>query len=138
MLKRMFAALVLVALSAPCFAQTQNEQKQVNIASVVYVGAATYDWTTTVVNLKWQDPVYYFRETNPLVSRFQDHPLVLAAVGESLDLTTVFVSRKVLHNHPKVLIAGLYAASAIRIFVASRNVYRLHEPLGVTIYSRSF
>ena len=99
-------------------------QDRLHLPTVAFASAATADWMTTHENLK------YFREANPVL-RWLDHkPKMMIAVGSGLDVASYYGWRALTRKRPKLRAAGLYAATAVRTFIAIRNVRILkhHRP----------
>ena len=99
-------------------------QDRLHLPTVAFASAATADWMTTHENLK------YFREANPVL-RWLDHkPKTMIAVGAGLDAASYYGWRALTRKRPKLRAAGLYAATAVRTFIALRNVRILkqHRP----------
>ena len=91
-------------------------QDRLHLPTVAFASAATADWMTTHENVK------YFREANPVL-RWLDHkPNAMIALGAGIDAASYYGWRAFTRNRPKLRSAGLYAAAAVRTFIAVRNV----------------
>lgn len=109
-----------------CFVSTTDAaaQERMHLPTVAFASSAAADWITTHENMK------YFREANPML-RWLDHkPKAMIAVGSGLDVASYYGWRALTRNRPKLRAAGLYAATAVRTFIAVRNVRILkqHRP----------
>jgi hypothetical protein len=100
-------------------------QDRTHLPTIAFASSATADWVTTHENMK------YFREANPML-RWLDHkPKAMIAMGTGLDVASYYGWRALTRNRPKLRAAGLYAATAVRTFIAVRNVRILkqHRPV---------
>jgi hypothetical protein len=114
-------AALLLAIG---FATDAAAQDRMQLPTVAFASAATADWMTTHENMK------YFREANPML-RWLDHkPKTMIALGAGIDAASYYGWRAVTRNRPRLRSAGLYAAAAVRTFIAVRNVRILqrHRP----------
>jgi len=114
-------AVVLLALVVATDAAAEDRTQ---LPTVAFASAATADWITTHENMK------YFREANPILSWLDHKPNTMIALGAGIDVASFYGWRAVTRNRPKLRAAGLYAAAAVRTFIAVRNmrVLKQHRP----------
>ena len=113
-----------VVLLAFVVATDAAAEDRTQLPTIAFASAATADWMTTHENMK------YFREANPILSWLDHKPNTMIAVGAGIDVASYYGWRAVTRNHPKLRATGLYAAAAVRTFIAIRNVRILkqHRP----------
>ena len=93
-------------------------------ASRMFEAAAAVDWATTVHSLGF----HHGRENNLLIN-WAPTTATTIAVGAAIDLAGLAAWQRMTRDHPRLSAAGLYAATALRVFVAGRNEYRIaHVP----------
>ena len=93
-------------------------------ASRMFETAAAVDWATTVHSLAF----HHGRENNPLIN-WAPTTATTIAVGAAIDLAGLAAWQRMTRDHPRLSAAGLYASTALRVFVAGRNEYRIaHVP----------
>jgi len=93
-------------------------------ASRMFEVAAAVDWATTVHSLAF----HHGRENNPLIN-WAPTTATTIAVGAAIDLAGLAAWQRMTRDHPRLSAAGLYVSTAMRVFVAARNEYRIaHVP----------
>ena len=113
---RLAAALVLVCLF-PAFAGAQ--ENRLKLPTIAAGAAAAADWATTYHALK----NYRVRETNPLLRPLDHSPSSLVTLGAAIDVGAFSVwNLTVGRGNERVAIAGLWAMTAFRTFLAIHNL----------------
>jgi hypothetical protein len=115
----MTAALVSVA------ATTRTPSRG---ATWMFGVAAAADWATTFHALEF----HHGQENDPIIN-WAPTPTLTIAAGAMLDAAGFILWRRVTNGHPRVANAGLYVASAFRVWVASRNEYRIAHVAGCAV-----
>lgn len=113
---RLLSALIIVCVF-PAFAGAQESRLKVPTMAAGVAAAA--DWATTYHALKH----YRVRETNPLLRPLDHSPSSLVSLGAAIDagafsVWNVTVGRK----NERVAVAGLWAMTAFRTFLAIHNL----------------
>lgn len=125
-------ALVLGGLIVMTLAPASTASAQsLKMPTLVFAGAASADWVTT-----YQAQQRGTQENNPLLSWLNTRPGPLVATGAALDVAGLWAwNRYVGRAHPKIAMAGLYAAAGFRLWLATNNnrlnrtCYRVAIPL---------
>ena len=113
---RLAAALVIVCLF-PVLAGAQ--ESRLKVPTIAASAAAAADWATTYHALKH----YRVRETNPLLRSLDDSPSSLVSLGAAIDAGAFSVwNLTVGRKNERVAIAGLWAMTAFRTFLAIHNL----------------
>ena len=122
---RVLAAAVLVALLVPSMATAQEPQRSRLYWPTIAAGsAATADWITTYHALKF----YKVRETNPLLKPLQASPGRMISLGGAMDLAGIAAWNAALTpKHEKLAVAGLWAMTAFRVYLAVHNHMNEHR-----------
>jgi hypothetical protein len=116
--RRLAAALLVVCLlSVP--ASAQEPRPSLRIPTVAASAAAAADWATTYHALT----NYRLRETNPLLRPWYDAPGQLIGMGALMDAGGIAAwNLTVGPKHPRVAVAGLWAMTAFRGYLAFHNL----------------
>jgi hypothetical protein len=86
--------------------------------------AATADWITTYHALKF----YKVRETNPFLKPLQASPGRMISLGGAMDLAGIAAWNAALTpKHEKLAVAGLWAMTAFRVYLAVHNHMNEHR-----------
>ena len=118
---KLVVILVVVALACPgtLFAQQDDAAPRLRLPTAVFAAAATADWATTYHGLKY----YRLRETNPLLSPLERTPAKMVLLGGAIDIGGVALwNHTVGRKHPRVAVAGLWAMTAFRAYLAIHNI----------------
>ena len=116
MVPRLAAALIIVCLF-PALAGAQ--ESRLKVPTIAASAAAAADWATTYHALKH----YRVRETNPLLRSLDDSPSSLVSLGAAIDAGAFSVwNLTVGRKNERVAIAGLWAMTAFRTFLAIHNL----------------
>ena len=109
---------ILVSLCLlPAVASAQDRSLKVATAAASVAAAA--DWASTYHALKY----YRVRETNPLLRPFDHTPGRMVSLGAAIDVGAISVWNTTMgKNHPKVAVAGLWAMTAFRGYLAIHNL----------------
>lgn len=118
---RLAAAFIVVCL-VPAFAGAQ--ERRLEIPTIAASAAAAADWATTYHALKH----YRVRETNPLLRPLDHAPSSLVSLGAAIDAGAfsawnLTVGRK----NERVAVAGLWAMTAFRAFLAIHNLRNMQR-----------
>jgi hypothetical protein len=117
-------APLVEAIHPPASARIEPSLK---IASVAFLSAAGFDWSSTSVNFATGSGA---RENNPELSWLNGHPAAIVALGATQDVVGLWLwSRFVGRRHARIANAGLFAAAGFRIAIAARNVSRYRRYL---------
>ena len=111
--------LVVLLLQALCFwfGCSKAHAQELRTPTVVFLSAATADWVST-----YQCNKRGCYELNPTISWAEERPALMVATGAAMDVVGVYAwNRYVGRKHPKVARAGLYVATAFRIYLAVHN-----------------
>lgn len=115
--RRLLAALFLVSF-LPASASAQ-EGPSLKVPTIAAMAAAGADWATTYHALKY----YQVREVNPIMRPFESSPGSLVTVGGLIDVGTVSAwNLTVGRSNPRVAVAGLWAMTAFRAYLAIHNI----------------
>ena len=116
------ALLVVCALPATANAQQffpETRQPSLRIPTIAASAAAAADWATTYHALS----NYRVREMNPLLRPWYDSPGQLVGMGAVMDVGAVTAwNLTVGQKHPKIAVAGLWAMTAFRSYLAVHNL----------------
>ena len=116
MVPRLAAALIIVCLF-PALAGAQ--ESRLKLPTIAASTAAAADWATTYHALKH----YRVRETNPLLRSLDHSPSSLVSLGAAIDAGAFSVwNLTVGRKNERVAIAGLWAMTAFRTFLAIHNL----------------
>jgi hypothetical protein len=109
----------LCALPAVCTAQARPESQTLRNATMAASAAAAADWASTYHALKF----FQVRETNPVLRPFDRSPGKLISLGAAIDIGAISAwNVTVGREHPKVAVAGLWAMTAFRSYLALHNL----------------
>ena len=92
-------------------------------ASRMFEAAAAIDWGTTIHSLVF----HRGRENNPLIN-WAPTTATTVALGAAIDLAGLAAWQRMTRDHPRLSAAGLYISTAMRVYVAARNEYRIAHP----------
>jgi len=122
---RVLAAALLVTLLVPSVAAAQEPQRSRLYWPTIAAGsAATADWITTYHALKF----YRVRETNPLLKPLQASPGRMISLGSAMDLAGIAAwNAGLTPKHEKLAVAGLWAMTAFRAYLAIHNHLNEHR-----------
>ena len=118
------AAALLVVCILPASASAQQflpptPQPSLRIPTIAASAAAAADWATTYHALT----NYRVREMNPLLRPWYDSPGQLVGMGALMDVGAVTAwNMTVGQKHPKIAVAGLWAMTAFRSYLAIHNL----------------
>lgn len=114
--RRLVAALFVVwCLPATAFAQ----ERSLKIPTIAAGAAAAADWASTYHALKH----YKVYEQNPLLRPFQESPGPMVSLGAVMDVGAVSAwNLTVGRKNPRVAVAGLWAMTAFRAYLAIHNM----------------
>jgi hypothetical protein len=119
---------ILLGCSAAAFADDPPaalRQPSLTIPTIVFAGAAVSDWAVTYHGLA----THKFDEGNPLIRRWQHRPLLMVGAGAAIDVGEWLLwNRFVGREHPKLAVAGLYAAAVYRSYLAGRGLRFINAP----------
>jgi hypothetical protein len=122
---RRLAAALLVVCALPVFAHAQQplaaEQPRpsLRVPTIAASVAAAADWATTYHALS----NYRVREINPFLRPWYNEPGQLVGMGALMDVGTVSVWNLTMgQKHPRVAVAGLWAMTAFRSYLAVHNL----------------
>jgi cytochrome c oxidase subunit II len=90
--------------------------------------AAAADWATTFHSLEF----HHGQENDPIIN-WAPTPTLTIAAGATLDVAAFILWRRFTNGHPRIANTGLYLASALRVWVASRNEYRIGHAIRCTV-----
>ncbi|HEV3215899.1 MAG TPA: hypothetical protein VGZ27_09265 [Vicinamibacterales bacterium] len=114
---------VVIVLALLTLAPSASGQS-LRVPTIVFAAAAAADWATTATFLSRGAST----ETDPLLKPFHNRPADTVAAGAVLDVASVYAwNRFIGRHHPKIAIAGLYAAMGFRVFLASKNIVVMRE-----------
>lgn len=115
--RRLLAAVLLVSfVAATAEAQEENRLK---IPTIAASAAAAADWASTYHALK----NYHVREVNPLLRPFDSSPGSMVSLGALMDAGAVSAwNVTVGRKSPRVAVAGLWAMTAFRAYLAVHNL----------------
>ena len=124
-LRQVLAAALLVAIIVPATASAQDMQRGRLYWPTVAAGtAATADWVTTYHALKF----FKVQETNPLLKPMQTSPARMISVGGAIDVAGVAAWNMAMGaKHHKLAVAGLWAMTAFRLYLAVHNHMNEHR-----------
>lgn len=114
------AAVVVAwcALPALCAAQERPPSQSLRNATMAASAAAAADWASTYHALK----LFQVRETNPVLRPFDRSPGKMISLGAAMDIGAISAwNMTVGREHPKVAVAGLWAMTAFRSYLAFHN-----------------
>ena len=79
----------------------------------------TADWASTYYGVS----THAFEEATPGLRHLQHHPAWMVAAGAAEDVAlTILWHRTVGRRHPKLAVAGLWAATGFRVYLASKGI----------------
>jgi hypothetical protein len=111
--------VLLLALACPRAVSAQEREPRLKLPTTVFAAAAAADWATTYHGLKH----YLLRETNPLLSPFDETPGKMVLIGSAIDVGAVAAWHYgVGRNHPRLAAAGLWTMTAFRAYLAIHNL----------------
>jgi hypothetical protein len=112
-------AAVLVSLCAlPGVCEAQSVQP-LRTATMAASAAAAADWASTYHALKF----FQVRETNPFLRPFDRTPGRMVTLGAAMDVGAISAWNLTMgREHPKVAVAGLWAMTAFRSYLAIHNL----------------
>jgi hypothetical protein len=122
--RRLAAALLVVCAfsTSTAFAQSPTEpllRPSLRIPTIAAGVAAAADWATTYHALT----NYRVHETNPFLRPWYDSPGKLVGMGALMDIGAVSAWNITMgQKHPRVAIAGLWAMTAFRSYLAFHNL----------------
>jgi hypothetical protein len=113
-------AVSLSALPAVCAAQERTEPTTLRNATMAATAAAAADWASTYHALRF----FRVRETNPVLRPLDRTPGKMVALGAAMDIGVISAwNMTVGRDHPKVAVAGLWAMTAFRSYLALHNLH---------------
>ncbi len=120
MLSYKLVVIFVVALACPNVLFAQDAARpSLKLPTTMFAAAATADWATTYHGLKH----YRLRETNPLLRPFERTPAKMVVLGAAIDIGGVALwNHAVGRKHPRVAVAGLWAMTAFRAYLAVHNI----------------
>jgi len=111
-------SLLIAALLHASPAQAE-EKLSLKIPTIAFAAAATADWASTYYGVS----THAFEESTPGLRHLQHHPAWMVAAGAAEDVAlTVLWRRTVGRRHPKLAVAGLWAATGFRVYLASKGI----------------
>jgi hypothetical protein len=120
--RRLAAALLVVcAIPAAAFAQQSSDvtPPSLRLPTFAASAAAAADWATTYHALT----NYRVREMNPLLRPWSDSPAQLVGMGALMDVGAVSAWNLTMGpKHPRIAVAGLWAMTAFRSYLAIHNL----------------
>ena len=112
-------ALGVCLLSGTVAAQSLPDQRRLMTPTVAVSTAMLADWATTYYALK----NFRLREANPLLRPFDREPGKLVVIGAAMDIGLVTAwNYSVGKDHPRMAVAGLWAMTAFRGYLALHNM----------------
>lgn len=112
------AALVVSLCALPAVCAAQNTQS-LRSATMAASAAAAADWASTYHALKF----FEVRESNPILRPFDRTPGRMVTLGAALDVGAISAWNLTMgREHPKVAVAGLWAMTAFRSYLAIHNM----------------
>jgi hypothetical protein len=119
---RLAAALLAVCI-LPASANAQQlypaNQPSLRIPTIAASAAAAADWATTYHAMT----NYRVRELNPLLRPWYDSPAQMVGMGALMDVGAVTAwNMTVGEKHPRIAVAGLWAMTAFRSYLAFHNL----------------
>ena len=106
-------------LPAICAGQDGQDVRTLRHATIAASAAAAADWASTYHALK----LFRVRETNPVLRPFDSTPGRMISLGAALDVGAISAwNLTVAREHPKIGIAGLWAMTAFRSYLAIHNL----------------
>jgi hypothetical protein len=113
-------AVSLCVLPAVCTAQERPAPQTLRNATMAATAAAAADWASTYHALKF----FRVRETNPVLRPLDGTPGKMVALGAAMDIGMISAwNLTVGRDHPKVAVAGLWAMTAFRSYLALHNLH---------------
>jgi hypothetical protein len=114
-IRRLIGAAFLVFL----FPAASSAQDNLRIPTIAAGAAAAADWASTYHALKY----YKVRETNPMLRPLDGSPASVVTLGALIDVGSVSVwNVAVGRRHERVAVAGLWAMTAFRAYLAMHNL----------------
>jgi hypothetical protein len=114
-IRRLIGAAFLVFL----FPAASSAQDNLRIPTIAASAAAAADWASTYHALKY----YKVRETNPMLRPLDGSPASVVTLGALIDVGSVSVwNVAVGRRHERVAVAGLWAMTAFRAYLAMHNL----------------
>jgi hypothetical protein len=113
-------AVSLCALPAVGTAQERTEPQTLRSATMAATAAAAADWASTYHALKF----FRVREMNPVLRPLDRSPGKMVALGAAMDVGIISGwNLAVGRDHPKIAVAGLWAMTAFRSYLALHNLH---------------
>ena len=107
----------LLVVVAPVTASAQAHQ--LRLPTLMASAAAAGDWFSTHYALR----NYHVREVNPFLAPWRDSPGKLVSAGAVFDAAGISAWNLTMgRRHPRVAVAGLWAMTAFRAYLAIHNV----------------
>jgi hypothetical protein len=120
LIRTVLLGMLCLLPSVPAFTQS------LTLPTLLFSGAAAADLATTYAGLSRDSDRLV--ETNPVLSVTRNRPMPTVALGAMLDLTGLWTwNHYVGRQHPKWAAAGLYAATAYRLWCARSNLRVLSQ-----------
>ena len=120
--RRRLAAALLVVCLLPVTARAQepqNSRPSLRLPTIAAATAATADWVTTYHALS----NFKVHESNPLLKPWSSAPGQLVGMGALMDIGGVTAWNLTMGpKHPRIAIAGLWAMTAFRSYLAIHNL----------------
>jgi hypothetical protein len=113
--------IALCALPSVCAAQDTPSLRSATMAASA---AAAADWASTYHALK----LFQVRESNPLLRSFDNTPGRMITLGAAMDVGAISAWNLTMgREHPRVAVAGLWAMTAFRSYLAIHNLRNEHR-----------
>lgn len=115
---RVALAIVFVFGARTTHGQEVPLQRDLDRASLVFLGGASVDWAST-----WVANRQGVHEQNPVLSWSEDRPARMIAIGAGIDfagLVAVRAAAKKWH-HEKIATVALYGSAAFRVWLGYAN-----------------
>jgi len=115
---RIALAILLFASAGSVHAQEPGTPRDLDRASVLFVSAATFDWTST-----WVANSSGVHEQNPILSWSEQQPARMIAIGAAIDMAGLFAVRAAAKkwHHEKAATVALYGAAVFRGWLGYAN-----------------
>ena len=128
----MKTVIVCVALTLVCVARANAQELPppadtgLKIPMIVWASGVAADQITTYRFASGYRDV--LRESNPLISGLDRHPVLLVAAGTAIDAATGWVAYRLFGaNHPRLAKVLFYSAAAYRGYLAASNLQKMRQ-----------
>ena len=134
--------IVCAALALVCAARAHAQELPpptdagLKIPMMVWASAVAADQITTYRFASGYRDV--LRESNPLISGLDRHPVLLVAAGSAVDAATGWAAYRLFGaNHPRLAKILFYSAAAYRGYLAASNLQKMRQAGSLTAVSAS-